>query len=73
MTTSYYLERCKLVFFNNMPLIKQQQLIELTCDSLMSLAQLLCDYYKLIAPLLNLDYITLTVVISIMKVGLTRV
>lgn len=60
-------------FFNDMPLIKQQQLIELTCDSLMSLTQLLCDYYKLTAPLLNLDYITLTVVISIMKEGLTHV
>lgn len=39
----------------------------------MNLTQLLTDYCRLSAPLLNLDYITLTVVISILKVGLTPV
>lgn len=39
----------------------------------MNLTQLLSDYCRPSAPLLNLDYITLTVVISVVKVGLTRV
>lgn len=39
----------------------------------MNLAQLWSDYHRPIAPLLNLDYSTLTVVISIVKVGLTHV
>lgn len=39
----------------------------------MNLTQLLSDCYRPIVLLLNLDYITVRVVISVVKVGLTHV
>lgn len=59
--------------FKFKPLVGHRQLIDLTHHSFINVIELFSYYYRLNALLLNLDYVTSKIVISIIEEGLTHV